>query len=90
MYFQEMNLLVLDPMVINLALQYRNDFFGINEQLDNNAMRHGAYRQFILWRHGRLPQGARRVIPSCVVTRIRQLFPSATGHYVGFLPARLA
>lgn len=85
-----MDLLVLDPMVIDLANRYRNDFFGLPENADNNAMRHGAYRQFILWRHGRLGQGVRRVIPSCVVCKVRRVYPSANGHYTGFHPARLA
>ena len=53
-------------------------------------MRHAAYRQFVLWRHGRIGQGVRRVIPSCVVWLIRDRFPSASGQYTGFQISRLA
>lgn len=43
-----------------------------------------AYRQFTLWAHGRLGRHTRRVIPACVVNRIREKFTEGSGIYKGF------
>ena len=50
----------------------------------NKGMRHAAYRQFIMWRHGHLGRGYRKVIPSCCVTEIRKHYPSPNGQYTGY------
>ncbi|XP_040079223.1 P2X purinoceptor 7 [Ixodes scapularis] len=46
--------------------------------------RYTAYRQFTWWVYHILGRGNRKVLPSCVVSRIRQEFPSFNGRYVGF------
>ena len=85
MYFlQEMDLLVLDPTVLTMVGHYRADVFGVPARGDNDAMRHYAYHQFVLWRHGKLGIGNRRVILSRCVWQIRQTFSSENEQYTGF------
>jgi hypothetical protein len=79
-------------MVLHLQHLYRNDVFALHAQEDddvNKAYRHAAYRQYILWQFGRLTQSDRRVIPSCIVWRIRGTFPDRAGFYTGYVNGRL-
>ncbi len=48
-----------------------------------------SYRIVLEWvlRGEQLGRGNRRPLPSCVVTAIRQRYPSATGNYAGFKEA---
>lgn len=81
--------LVLDANVLDLAMRYREDVLVLDHPRNNLNFRHAAYRQHVLWQHGRLGQGNRRVIPSCCVLAIRLRYPSPNGIYTGFRPARL-
>ncbi|XP_069109865.1 P2X purinoceptor 7-like [Argopecten irradians] len=89
----EMDTLVLDPIVLALGNGYHRDMLGRHRQPVeeyHSHMRHSAYRNFTLWRHGRLGQGVRRVVPSCCVWQIRTHFPDPTHTYTGFQAHRLA
>ncbi|XP_052707441.1 uncharacterized protein LOC128182739 [Crassostrea angulata] len=48
----------------------------------NKVYRHIAYRRFVLWIWHHLGSGNRKIIPACVVTKIRSVFPSE--QYTGF------
>lgn len=86
----EMNALVLDPGVLDLALRTIHDMFGAHANPEpNRSTRHAAYRQFIMWQYGRMGQHNRQIIPSCCVTKIRMTYPSPNGNYTGFRPGRL-
>ncbi|XP_060586944.1 P2X purinoceptor 7-like [Ruditapes philippinarum] len=87
----EMERLVLDPQVLALGQSFYSDMLarrGQRVENTNKTMRYSAYRNFTLWRHGRLGAGVRRVVPSCCVLSIRARYPSATGTYTGFVPGR--
>ena len=81
--------LVLDGNVLDIAMRYREDIIVAAPVRNNENFRHAAYRQFVLWQHGRLGRGNRVVVPSCCVLKIRARYPSPNGLYVGFRPARL-
>ena len=81
--------LVLDPNVLDLAMRYREDVLVLGNVRNNENFRRAAYRQYVLWQHGRLGRGNRRVVPSCCVVKIRACYPSPNGMYSGYRPARL-
>eukprot|EP00112_Aurelia_sp_Birch-Aquarium-sp1_P015922 Seg3567.1 transcript_id=Seg3567.1/GoldUCD/mRNA.D3Y31 product="P2X purinoceptor 7" protein_id=Seg3567.1/GoldUCD/D3Y31 len=78
--------LCLDRDVLRLNITARCDIRAENMDFTMNAFRKAGYRQFTLWKYGRLGKSNRRVLPSCVVTTIRKFYPSPTGHYMGFKP----
>ena len=83
---------ILDPLVLDLQMLYRNDVMALNAALDDDrrrSQRHAAYRQFILWQYGRLGEGNRRVIQSCCVWRIRGRYPDPRNIYSGYRVGRL-
>ncbi|KAL3889936.1 hypothetical protein ACJMK2_002252 [Sinanodonta woodiana] len=42
------------------------------------------YRQFVSWIWHHLGKGNRRILPSCMVSKIRDTFPDPLSYYVGF------
>jgi len=83
-----MERVVMDPMSIDINNRYRRDIFSQDEEINPKYYRHGGYRTFTLWVHGRLGEGNRRVVPSCCAWKIRDKFPSPNGDYVRFKAAR--
>lgn len=72
--------LVVSRSVLETALFYVDPLAELQEE----ALRHGAYAQFIRWRFGdSTPRDAIPVIPSCCIWRIRAEYPSPDGNYSG-------
>lgn len=78
--------LCLDRNVLEVAIKARCDMRADDLDFSTNSFRKASYRQYILWRYGRLGKGNRRICPSCVVRMIRAAYPSADGNYMGFRP----
>ncbi len=78
--------LCLDRDYCKLNIIARCDMRADNMEFTMNAFRKAGYRQFPLWKFGRLGKSNRRISPSCVVLTIRKFYPSPTGEYMGFKP----
>uniref|UniRef100_A0A672GRD5 P2X purinoreceptor 7 intracellular domain-containing protein n=1 Tax=Salarias fasciatus TaxID=181472 RepID=A0A672GRD5_SALFA len=78
----------INPDVLWAALVSLHDRFSTGlpnrSQITNRSYRYAAYRQFTWWMHGWLGKRVRRVIPSCSVNHIRQIYPEENRLYTGF------
>ena len=57
----------------------RGDF--LEDNTTNRSLRFAAYKQFVWWIFKNLGRGNRRVIPSCVIWKIRNKYPESNGQY---------
>lgn len=74
----------IDREVLTVAIRERCDIRVEEPDYASNSFRKAAYRQYILWRFGKLGRGNRKVCPACVVKVIREAYPAFDGQYLGF------
>lgn len=72
----------IDREILRLSIRARCDIRAEEPDYSMNSFRKAAYRQFILWRHGKLGKGNRRVCPACVVRVVRFAYPAPDGVYI--------
>ena len=53
-------------------------------EISNKLYRFIGYRQFISWTYGWLGKDVRKVVPSCVVNKIRRTFPAPDNVYIPY------
>lgn len=73
-----------------LWLAHRRFFGHTADELNFNNMtnknyRHHAYHGYINFMFGKLGRHCRKVIPACIVQKIREKWPEPSGQYVGFV-----
>ncbi|XP_041349489.1 P2X purinoceptor 7-like [Gigantopelta aegis] len=74
----------LDEWTLEAAYYSYRQGYRVEHPSGPRRNRYVAYRQFVRWCWGYLGKDVRVVLPSCVVTKIRNTFPSPDGTYIGF------
>ena len=74
----------LNRNVLEAALGTWKEFTDEEMDTSNKSFRLIAYRQYISWIFGWLGKDVRKVIPSCVVQKIRLTFPAPDNVYKGY------
>ena len=75
---------VLNRSVLTVCILDRSDLFADAPIYTPASYRKAAYRQFILYEHGYLGRGNRKVVPSCVVWKVHVTCPAPGGIYLGY------
>ena len=74
----------LDRDILEVCIKARCDIRADEFNFSMESFRKAAYRQYVLWRFGKLGRGNRRVLPACVVRMTRAAYPAPDGRYMGF------
>ena len=74
----------LDRDILEVCIKARCDIRADDFNFSMESFRKAGYRQFALWRYGKLGRGNRKVIPACTVLRIRSRYPAPDGRYMSF------
>ena len=78
----------LQEQVLKTTLYMLNDIRGDTINVRNRSMRYAGYRQYTWWVHNHLGKGVRKVIPSCAIWTIRDMYPEQNGYYVPYQEAK--
>ena len=89
LYLQEIHL-ITDVNVLTMQRLYRNDVFArhnATEEEYNKAMRHAAYRQYILFQYGRLDRGVLGLCHHVLLGLLDTNSQTPFGHYIPYEPS---
>ena len=75
----------IDKDNLQTAIRNLSNTYVFTPRYANKSMRHAAYRQYMMWKHGHVGARRRVVIASCCVCAIRNAYPSPANQYAGFL-----
>jgi len=82
--YRTFNNICLDRDILEVWIKARCDIRADEFNFSMESFRKAAYRQFALWKYGKLGRGKRRLLPACAVRMIRQAYPSPDGRHMGF------
>ncbi|KXJ05049.1 P2X purinoceptor 7, partial [Exaiptasia diaphana] len=82
--YQRFHNICIDREVLELAIRVRCDIRADEPDYSMTSYRIAAYRQYVLWKYGKLGRGNRRVLPSCVVRTIRNSYRAAGEAFMGY------
>jgi len=82
-FTDEFKTICLNKTVLKNVLVGMHETRGdhIEKETSNRSYRYAAYKQFVWWVFQRLGKGNRRVLPSCVIWKIRNCFEEEDGVY---------
>ena len=83
---EEFQTLCLNEAVLENVLIGLHDSRGdpIEKKTTNRSYRYAGYKQFTWWVYKSLGRGNRRVIPSCILWEIRNMYPDPNNHYISY------
>lgn len=82
--YQRFQNICIDREVLELAIRAQCDIRADEPDYSMSSYRKAAYRQYVLWKYGKLGRGNRRVLPSCVVITVRNAYRSPGEVFMGF------
>ena len=74
----------LNRNVLAVGILNASDYFGSLVEFKPSNFRHVAYQQYIIFSRGYLGRGNRKVVPSCVIWKVRDNYPAPNNNYTGF------
>ena len=75
---------VLNRNVLLVCIIDHGDYMGEDATYTPASYRKAGYRQYILYSHGFLGKGNRKIVPSCVLWKVRDHYPASDNVYLGF------
>jgi len=74
----------LNRNVLAVGILSASDFYGNPVEFAPYNFRKSTYRQYIIFSHGYLGRRKRKVVPLCVLWKVRDKFSAPDNNYMGF------